>query len=70
MSRTLSPITILASSRGSDFNLRAAALEVLNDALRSLGVIIAAIVIATTGFMQADVLAGLLIAALIVPRTS
>ncbi|WP_396290671.1 cation transporter [Curtobacterium sp. KT1] len=50
--------------------MRAAALEVLNDALRSLGVIIAAIVIATTGFMQADVLAGLLIAALIVPRTS
>lgn len=61
-------ITILASSRGSNFNMRAAFLEVLNDALGSLGVIIAAIVIATTGFMQADAIAGLLIAALIVPR--
>ncbi|WP_217565611.1 cation transporter, partial [Micrococcus sp. GbtcB5] len=43
-------ITILASSRGSNFNMRAAFLEVLNDALGSLGVVIAAIVIATTGF--------------------
>jgi cobalt-zinc-cadmium efflux system protein len=48
--------------------MRAAFLEVLNDALGSLGVIAAAIVIATTGFMQADAIAGLLIAALIVPR--
>ena len=48
--------------------MRAAFLEVLNDALGSLGVIIAAIVIATTGFMQADAIAGLLIATLIVPR--
>lgn len=61
-------ITILASSRGANFNMRAAFLEVLNDALGSLGVIVAAIVIATTGFMQADAIAGLLIAALIVPR--
>lgn len=61
-------ITILSSSRGANFNMRAAFLEVLNDALGSLGVIVAAIVIATTGFQQADALAGLLIAALIVPR--
>lgn len=61
-------ITVLASSRTANFNMRAAFLEVLNDALGSLGVIIAAIVIATTGFMQADAIAGLLIAALIVPR--
>lgn len=61
-------ITILASSRGSNFNMRAAFLEVLNDALGSLGVIIAAIVISTTGFMQADAIAGLFIATLIVPR--
>lgn len=61
-------IAVLASSRGSNFNMRAAFLEVLNDALGSLGVIVAAIVIATTGFQQADALAGILIAALIVPR--
>lgn len=61
-------ITILASSRGSNFNMRAAFLEVLNDALGSFGVIIAAIVIATTGFTQADAIAGLFIVSLIVPR--
>jgi cobalt-zinc-cadmium efflux system protein len=59
---------ILSSSRGANFNMRAAFLEVLNDALGSLGVIVAAIVIVTTGFQRADALAGLFIAALIVPR--
>ncbi|MET4098154.1 cobalt-zinc-cadmium efflux system protein [Agrococcus sp. UYP10] len=61
-------IVVLASSRGANFNMRAAFLEVLNDALGSLGVIVAAIVIATTGFQQADAIAGLFIAALIAPR--
>src|SRR5699024_291503 len=45
---------VLASGRGANFNMRAAFLEVLNDALGSLGVIVAAIVMATTGFLQAD----------------
>lgn len=61
-------ILVLASGRHANLNLRAAFLEVANDALGSLGVIVAAIVIATTGFQRADALAGLLIAALIVPR--
>ncbi|MFT2675392.1 cation transporter, partial [Escherichia coli] len=61
-------IVILSSSRGANFNMRAAFMEVINDALGSLGVIVAAIVIATTGFQQADAIAGLLIAGLIVPR--
>lgn len=61
-------IAVLSSSRGANFNMRAAFLEVLNDALGSVGVIVAAIVIATTGFAQADAVAGLFIAALIVPR--
>lgn len=64
----ITAIVILSSRRGANFNMRAAFLEVLNDALGSLGVIVAAIVIATTGFQQADAIAGLLIAALIVPR--
>ena len=61
-------IGILLSSRGANLNMRAAFLEVVNDALGSLGVIIAALVIHTTGFQQADAIAGLLIAGLIAPR--
>lgn len=61
-------IAVLASSREANLNMRAAFLEVLNDALGSVGIIVAAVVIATTGFLQADAIAGLLIAALIVPR--
>ncbi|MFC7403084.1 cation diffusion facilitator family transporter [Citricoccus sp. GCM10030269] len=68
LAANIAAIAILASNRGANFNLRAAFLEVLNDALGSLGVIIAAIVISTTGFHQADSIAALLIAALIVPR--
>lgn len=68
LAANVAAIAVLASSRSSNFNMRAAFLEVLNDALGSVGVIVAAIVIATTGFLQADALAGLLIAALIVPR--
>ena len=64
----VSAIAVLSSSRRSNFNMRAAFLEVLNDALGSVGVIVAAIVIATTGFQRADSIAGLFIAALIVPR--
>lgn len=64
----LAAMLILSAGRGANFNMRAAFLEVLNDALGSAGVILAAIVISTTGFMQADSIAGLFIAALIVPR--
>lgn len=61
-------LAILSGGRNANLNMRAAFLEVLNDALGSLGVIVAAIVIATTGFQRADALAGLFIAALILPR--
>jgi cobalt-zinc-cadmium efflux system protein len=61
-------IAVLSSSREANLNMRAAFLEVLNDALGSMGVIVAAIVITTTGFHRADALAGLFIAALILPR--
>ena len=64
----IAAILILAGGKDSSLNMRAAFLEVLNDALGSLGVITAAIVIQLTGFQQADALAGLFIAALIVPR--
>ncbi len=61
-------VGVLASHRGENLTMRAAFLEVLNDALGSLGVIAAAVVIAVTGFQQADAVAGMFIAALIVPR--
>lgn len=68
LAANIAAIAVLSSSRSANFNMRAAFLEVLNDALGSLGVIVAALVIATTNFYQADAIAGLFIAALIVPR--
>ena len=64
----ITAIAVLASGRSANFNMRAAFLEVLNDALGSVGVIVAAIVIETTGYLRADAIAGLFIVALIVPR--
>ena len=61
-------IVILASQRGNNLNMRAAFLEVVNDALGSVAVIVAAIVITLTGFQFADAIAAILIGALIVPR--
>ena len=62
-------ISVLASSRAANLNLRAAFLEVLNDALGSVAVIAAAIILATTGWTRADAVASLVIGVLIVPRT-
>ena len=61
-------MSLLVGRRDESFNLRAAFLEVVNDALGSVGVIVAAIVIATTGWQQADAVAALLIGLLILPR--
>jgi cobalt-zinc-cadmium efflux system protein len=49
--------------------MKAAFLEVLNDALGSVAVITAAIVIAVTGWLQADAVVSLIIGVLIIPRT-
>jgi len=62
-------ISLLARTRGENLNLRAAFLEVVNDALGSVAVLVAAVVIATTGWLQADAVASLLIGVLILPRT-
>jgi cobalt-zinc-cadmium efflux system protein len=62
-------IALLASSRGANLNMRAAFLEVVNDALGSAAVLVAALVIALTGWQRVDAVASLLIGALIVPRT-
>lgn len=62
-------LLVLAGGRRSNFNMRAAFLEVVNDALGSVAVIIAAVVITTTGYQRADALVSILIALLILPRT-
>jgi len=65
----IAALLVLTGGRNSNLNMKAAFLEVINDALGSVGVILSAIVIALFGWYQADAVAGILIAALIVPRT-
>lgn len=62
-------IALLARSRDENLNLRAAFLEVVNDALGSVAVLVAAATIALTGWLQADAIASLIIGLLILPRT-
>jgi cobalt-zinc-cadmium efflux system protein len=62
-------ILVLTTARGSNLNMRAAFLEVVNDALGSVAVLIAAAVITLTGWLRADAVVSLLIGALILPRT-
>jgi cobalt-zinc-cadmium efflux system protein len=62
-------ILLLARTQGANLNTRAAFLEVVNDALGALAVLVAAVVIATTGWLRADAVASLLIGMLILPRT-
>lgn len=65
----IASMLVLFSGRGRNLNVRAAFLEVVNDALGSVGVIASAILIAVFGWYQADAVAGVLIALLIIPRT-
>lgn len=65
----LAALGLLSRHRAANFNLRAAFLEVLNDALGSVAVILAAIVITLTGWMRADAVVAMLIGLLIIPRT-
>ncbi len=60
---------LLAGARGENLNTRAAFLEVLNDALGSVAVLVAAVTIWATGWTRADAVVSLLIGALILPRT-
>lgn len=64
----IAAMLLLRPAAGQSINMRGAYLEVLGDALGSVAVIVAAIVILATGFLQADAIASLLIAAMIVPR--
>jgi cobalt-zinc-cadmium efflux system protein len=62
-------VLVLVRVRTSSLNLRAAFLEVLNDALGALAVIVAAILISTFGWLRADAVAAILISLFIMPRT-
>lgn len=59
---------LLSAAQKRSINVRGAYLEVLGDLLGSAAVIVAAIVIVTTGWMPADAIASLVIAAMIIPR--
>lgn len=65
----IASIMVLLRVRSANFNLRAAFLETVNDALGSAAVIIAAIIMGTTGWMRADAVVAMLIGILILPRT-
>ncbi len=60
---------ILTRSTSGTFNMRAAVLEVANDALGSVAVLLAALIIATTEWMRADAIVSIGIGLLILPRT-
>lgn len=62
-------MALLMGGQKESLNIRGAFLEVMADALGSLAVVVAALVIITTGWTQADPAASLLIAFMIIPRT-
>jgi cation diffusion facilitator family transporter len=61
-------LSVLHVGRDASLNMRGAYLEVLADALGSVAVIVAAVVIATTGWTPADIVASAVIGCLVVPR--
>jgi cobalt-zinc-cadmium efflux system protein len=61
-------LSLLAARRDASLNMRGAYLEVLGDLLGSALVVVAAVLIMTTGFTRADPLVSLVIAVLILPR--
>jgi cobalt-zinc-cadmium efflux system protein len=61
-------VGLLLRAQKESLNVRGAFLEVVGDALGSLAVLAAAVVIAATGWERADPLASLLVGGLILPR--
>jgi cobalt-zinc-cadmium efflux system protein len=62
-------LRLLTAGRSESVTVRGTYLEVLGDLLGAVAVLIAGIVIVTTGWRQADAFASLVVAGLIVPRT-
>jgi cobalt-zinc-cadmium efflux system protein len=65
----IASIVLLSRARGGGLNVRAAMLEVMSDALGAAAVIVAAALIAWTGWARTDAVVSLVIGALILPRT-
>jgi cobalt-zinc-cadmium efflux system protein len=61
-------LALLHRGREESLNVRGAYLEVLGDALGSVAVLVAGVVIATTGWSPADTLASIAIGVLVLPR--
>jgi cobalt-zinc-cadmium efflux system protein len=62
-------LVVLRDAQRESLAMRGAYLEVMGDFVGSGAVIVAALVIATTGWVQADAIASVFIAVLILPRT-
>lgn len=61
-------LRLLSAGKDESLNVRGAYLEVLGDLFGSVAVIVAAVVITTTGWQQADAVASIAIGVLIIPR--
>ena len=64
----IASMIILIGDRQSNMNMRAAFLEVVNDALGSVAVVISAVLVMTTGWSNFDSIAGVVIALMMIPR--
>lgn len=64
----IASIFILSAQRDDNMNMKAAFLEVMNDALGSVSVVISALVMMSTGWHGFDAVAGAIIALLMIPR--
>jgi cobalt-zinc-cadmium efflux system protein len=62
-------LALLRQAQRRSLTMRSAYLEVMGDLAGSAAVIVAAVVIAVTGWLQADAVASIVIALLILPRT-
>lgn len=62
-------VYLLRQGAGENLNIQAAFYEVAKDAFGSVGVIVAGVVVLTTGWPYADPIASVLIAIFILPRT-
>jgi cobalt-zinc-cadmium efflux system protein len=62
-------LLVLRDGAKESLNVKGAYLEVLGDFLGSIAVIVAALLIATTGWLRADVVASVAVALMILPRT-
>jgi cobalt-zinc-cadmium efflux system protein len=68
LAANVASMLVLRRGAADSINMRSAYLEVLGDVFGSIAALVAGIAILTTGFVAADAIASLLIAALIAPR--